>query len=189
MAVIATGERVILRDRVPSDLDRWIYWLTHGEWRKFDAPWEKSPDVLEPEEEAKIREKFLERCSLELPVPRPFALIATPDGVPLGWHNRYGEKNNPEVCYVGIAIREDGWWNKGIGTESLRLWVDHQFANSEYHRIGLTTWSFNPAMMRVAEKVGFVHEGTLRDARKWEGRFHDCMEYGMLRSEWEALRR
>jgi RimJ/RimL family protein N-acetyltransferase len=188
MAVIATGKKVILRDCIPSDVDRWIHWRTRGEWRKFDAPWETFRDSLEPEKEAELREKFLESCGVELPMPRPMAMIATPEGQPLGWHNRYRRGDNPHECYVGIGIREDGWWDKGIGTESLWLWVDHQFAHSEFHRIGLTTWSFNPRMMRVAEKVGFVHEGTLREVRECDGRFHDCMEYGMLRSEWEALR-
>jgi hypothetical protein len=31
--MLASGSKVLLRDRVPSDVDRWIYWQTHGEWR------------------------------------------------------------------------------------------------------------------------------------------------------------
>ena len=187
--VIAQGKKVILRDRIPADVDRWLYWQTHGEWRKLDAPWEAFDDAMEPEKEAELREKFIERCGREPHEPRGLAAIAAVDETPLGWVNRYSSKRTSREWYVGIGIAEDGWRNRGLGTEALRLWVDHLFAKSDFHRLGLTTWSFNPRMMRVAEKVGFVHEGTLREVREWEGEFLDCMEYGMLRREWEALRR
>ena len=187
--MIASGQQVILRDRLPSDVDSFIHWRTHGEWRKLDAPWEGAHDYLGAEEEAKLRERFLEMCAKDPPVPRGLAAIATLDGTPLGWVNRYHAKGSPDEWYVGIGIAEDAHWDKGLGTESLWLWVDYLFANSDFHRIGLTTWSFNPRMMRVAEKVGFLSEGTQREAREWEGKFLDRMQYGMLRREWEALRR
>jgi RimJ/RimL family protein N-acetyltransferase len=43
-------------------------------------------------------------------------------------------------------------------------------------------------MMRVAEKVGFVHEGVQREARQWRGEWLDGILYGMLREEWEVRR-
>ena len=187
--MIASGKKVILRDRIPADVDRWLYWRTHGAWRKLDAPWEGVHDYVSAEKKAELRERFLEMCAKEPPELRGLAAIATPDGTPLGWVNRYHAKRNPDEWYVGIGIAEDGDWNRGLGTESLWLWVDYLFANSDFHRIGLTTWSFNPRMMRVAEKVGFLHEGTQREVREWEGEFLDCMQYGMLRREWEALHR
>lgn len=187
--VIASGQQVILRDRFPSDVDSFVHWRTHGEWRKLDAPWESVHDSMPPEEEAELRERFLEMCANEPPELRGLAAIAALDGTPLGWVNRYHAKGNADEWYVGIGIAEGGHWDRGLGTESLQLWVDYLFANSDFHRIGLTTWSFNPRMMRVAEKVGFLREGTQREVREWEGKFLDRVQYGMLRREWEALRR
>ncbi len=89
--------------------------------------------------------------------------------IPLGWVNRYGEQENPRVRYVGIDICEDAYLNRGLGTEALRLWIDHLFATSDVHKLGLETWSFNPRMIRVAEKVGFVYEGRQREVRQWQG--------------------
>ena len=43
-------------------------------------------------------------------------------------------------------------------------------------------------MVKVAEKVGFVREGTQREVREWEGELLDRVFYGILRREWEALR-
>jgi len=114
------------------------------------------------------------------------AVIATPDNTPLGWVSRYGEKDNPHVWFVGIDICEDTYLNLGLGTEALRLWVDHLFAISDVHKLGLDTWSFNPRMIRVAEKVGFVYEGRQREMRQWQGEWLDLLHFGILREEWQG---
>jgi len=184
--VLASGGKIILRDRVPSDVDRWIYWRTHGEWRTCEPPWHGlDRESLPPEEEAKLRERFLEFCAKEKPVPRTLAAIAMPDGTPIGWVNRYADEKTPDERYVGIGIAEDEYLNQGMGTEALWLWVDYLFANSDFPRMGLGTWSLNPRMMHVAEKVGFLREGVLRQVREWEGERFDYMQYGILRGEWE----
>jgi len=187
--VLASGGQIILRDRVPSDVDRWIYWRTHGEWRTCEPPWHGlAREFLPPEEEAKLRKMFLGFCAKELPEPRTLAAIARPDGTPIGWVNRYADKDTPDERYIGIGIAEDEYLNRGIGTEALWLWVDYLFSNSDFPRIGLSTWSLNPRMMHVAEKVGFVREGVLRQVREWEGERFDNLSYGMLRREWEEIR-
>lgn len=186
LGVLASGEKVILRTRVPSDVDVYVHWRTHGEWRHWDAPWEGVEDSLTPEEESEYRERFSSSFEGKPPFPRTNAVITTSDGQPLGWVNRYSPKDYPDEWYVGIDICEDEYLNRGMGTEALRLWVDYLFENSDVHRIGLDTWSFNQRMMRVAEKIGFVCEGAQRELREWQGERTDGVHYGMLRREWEA---
>lgn len=189
MSVIASGKKVILRDRIPSDIDRYIYWQTHGEWRFYDAPFEGIFHSLTTEKEAELRELFMNTCSRELPVPRQTAIITNKDDRPLGWVNHYGEERTPDTWMVGISIAEDDALNGGLGTEALRLWVDYLFSNSTVHRIGLDTWSLNPRMTRVAEKLGFTHEGVEREVVEWEGEWLDLLHFGMLRDEWEQINR
>ena len=187
--VIASGSKIILRERVPSDVDRWIYWKTHGEWRTCEPPWHGlARESLPPEEEATLRERFVYFCTNELPEPRKAAAIAMPNGTAIGWVYRYADEKTPDERYIGIAIAEDEYLNQGIGTEAIWLWVDYLFANSDYPRMGLATWSLNPRMMHVAEKVGFLREGVLRQVREWEGERFDYVQYGMLRGEWEEIR-
>ena len=186
--VIATGSKVVLRRHVPSDLDRWIHSRTHGAWRLTDAPWEALHDSLTPEEEAHHRERFLKLCAWER-VPPPRAAIAAPDGAMIGSVNAYVAQGTSDELYVGIGIYQDDLWGQGLGTEALWLWVDYLFAHSDVHRFGLTTWSFNPAMMRVAEKVGFVYEGAQREVKEWQGERLDRVQYGMLRREWREKRK
>jgi RimJ/RimL family protein N-acetyltransferase len=98
---------------------------------------------------------------------------------------RTTQARSPETWTIGIDICEDEYLERGLGTEALRLWVDYLFANSTVHRIGLDTWSFNPRMVRVAEKLGFTPEGAQRQVLQWQNHWLDLIHYGMLRAEWE----
>ena len=180
------GDHIILRDQLPSDIDRFVYWHTHGEWLKFDAPWEGFGETLTPRKEENIRKHFLKRCQVEKSKPRSTAAIVLKDGFRfLGWVGTYVKEGYPKVLYAGINICEDDALNQGLGTETLKLWVEYLFDNSEVHKIGLETWSFNPRMMHVAEKVGFKLEGIEREVLQWQGEWLDLIHNGLLRREWE----
>ncbi len=185
MQVLASGQRVILRDGLLSDADHYGRWMRQGEWMQFDAPWETDCQSMTDDE---IRKKFSERFLHEPTVPRRIAVIATKEKKALGWVSRYGDKRFPSAWLIGIDICEDDHLNKGIGTEAFGLWVDYLFANSNVHRIGFDTYSFNPRMIRVGEKLGFLHEGTEREVICWQDAWLDRLHFGMLRKEWVKLR-
>jgi RimJ/RimL family protein N-acetyltransferase len=186
MNIIASGKLVVLRDRLSSDVDACTRWLTRGEWRLFDAPREDADVVYTSEQLERYRQKFLEECAQELPTPRKRAIIVTKDSHSIGRVMRYAQERFPQSWFVGIDICEDDCLNRGIGTEALTLGVDYLFGHSDIHHIGLDTWSLNPRMLRVAEKVGFVLEGAQREMIEWQGRWLDFVHFGMLRREWEA---
>lgn len=181
LPLIAQGERVNLRRWVSADIDPYLRWMTQGEWLLFDAPWEEN--VVDEE---RYRKWFLEQLdSGDKSRLNNRAVITTLDNFPLGWVNRYREKNNPNALFVGIDICEDKYLDRGLGTEALLLWVDHLFTVSKIHRLGLDTWSFNHRMIRVAEKVGFVYEGCQREIRRWQGEWLGAVHFGLLREEWQ----
>ena len=187
--ILAKGKLVFLRDHLPSDVDPYLRWQFSGEWRRFDAPWEESEfSTMTPEEIEAFRERSLASRQKELDLPRKMAVIVSIEGKPLGWVNRYAKKDYPDVWYVGIDICEDDYLGRGFGTEALGLWIDYLFSHSDVHRIGLETWSFNPRMMRAAEKAGLVYEGAERELREWQGQRLDFVLYGLLRREWLAGR-
>jgi len=185
--VIAIGKRVILRDREPSDVASYLRWQSDGEWREYDAPWEAPPAPMTEDDKGKFRERFLRSCEEPRPAPRKRATIVTRGGEPLGWVNRYGRDRFPKAWKVGIDICEDPYLDKGIGTEALGLWIRYLFTHSDIHRIGVDTWSLNPRMQRVAEKLGFTFEGAQRQMIEWQGEWLDLHHYGMLRTEWEQM--
>lgn len=184
------GKTVMLRDLLPSDVDSYLRWQTQGEWRTYDAPWEGVQTSLTREAEETIRQGFLDQCSQAQLVPRQNAIVATlVENRSLGWVSRYANDRFPDAWFVGINICEDASLNQGLGTEALALWVNYLFAYSTIHRLSLDTWSFNPRMMRVAEKVGFMYEGAQRELIEWQGRWLDWVHYGLLRHAWEERRK
>jgi RimJ/RimL family protein N-acetyltransferase len=185
MQMITSGQRVILRDGLLADVDDYVRWMKRGEWMQFDAPWETGCQSLNDEE---IRKSFSERFLHNLALPRNRAIIATKEKGALGWVNRYGDKRFPSAWLIGIDICEDDHLNKGFGTEAFGLWVDYLFSNLDVHRIGFATYSFNRRMIRVGEKLGFVHEGIDREVIYWKGRWLDRLHFGMLRKEWRKRR-
>ena len=194
--IIENGDLIMLRTLVETDRDVYMRWQTQGEWQLLDAPWAQNTTEEKKDNERKKKQTNTQDDSApknqtslkDDSVPKKRAVIATIENKPLGWVNRYRWKNSPIVWFVGIDICEDDYLNRGYGSEALRLWINHLFANSEYHKLCLDTWSFNPRMMWVAEKIGFIPEGSQRHMQFWEGEWLDFMHYGMLREEWEKLR-
>jgi RimJ/RimL family protein N-acetyltransferase len=179
--IISKGDHVILRTHIETERDQYKRWQTQGEWLSLDAPWARSG----PEEASDHAGNKKESSIQEDEGPKIFAIIATVDNKPLGWVNRYSGKDRPSNWFVGINICEDDYLNRGFGTEALKLWVDYLFENSQYHKLCLDTWSFNPRMMRVAERAGFVSEGCQRSMQFWQGEWLDLIHFGILREEWE----
>lgn len=91
-------------------------------------------------------------------------------------------------CGFRIALAADAR-DRGIGTEATRLLIDHVFSeHPEVHRIGLEVFAFNPRARAVYERVGFVYEGTRRDALRWDDEWIDAIDMAMLRPDWERVR-
>jgi RimJ/RimL family protein N-acetyltransferase len=159
--------------------------MTGGEWREYDAPWEL---VGESPPEAAVRAGFQRQFMRAREQPRHRLIIASVNGQPLGWVNRYSDARFTDCWYLGICIGEDDFLGRGLGTEAFWLWIDYLFAGSEIHRLGFMTYSFNVRMIRVAEKLGISNEGSDREIINWHGRWIDRVRFGILRREWEELR-
>lgn len=75
-------------------------------------------------------------------------------------------------CGFRTLIGEVGR-GRGLGTEATRLVVDHALTTMGLHRVSLEVYDFNPRARHVYEKVGFVHEGTGREALLFDGEWID----------------
>ncbi|MEX0417839.1 GNAT family N-acetyltransferase, partial [Bacillus sp. C30] len=69
--------------------------------------------------------------------------------------------------------------------EAYKLWIDFLFRSTELHRLGMSTWSGNIRMMKVAEKMGMKEEARIRQARMVDSKYFDAIKMGILRKEWE----
>jgi ribosomal-protein-alanine N-acetyltransferase len=85
-----------------------------------------------------------------------------------------------------IVIGERDAWGKGVGKEAGGLICQHGFSALNLHRIHCGTLATNEAMRRLALDLGMREEGTRREAAFKDGRFVDCVEFGVLRAEFAA---
>ncbi|GAA1382548.1 GNAT family N-acetyltransferase [Catellatospora chokoriensis] len=91
-------------------------------------------------------------------------------------------------CSFRIALFGGRFFGRGLGTEASRMVLDYAFGTVGVHRIGLEVFAFNPRARRVYEKVGFVLEGTKRDALCWDGDWVDAHIMSVLAEGWAAHR-
>jgi RimJ/RimL family protein N-acetyltransferase len=74
--------------------------------------------------------------------------------------------------------------NRGLGTDALRTFLSYGFEHLGLHRVSLEVYAFNPRAIRVYEKVGFVTEGVLRQALRYDGEWIDAVVMSILAPEW-----
>ncbi len=79
--------------------------------------------------------------------------------------------------------------DRGLGTEATSMIVGYGFEKLGLHRIALEVYAFNPRARHVYERVGFVAEGILRDALRWDGEWIDATVMSILAPEWNPARR
>jgi len=89
-----------------------------------------------------------------------------------------------ESCNFRILLYGEANRDRGLGTEATRLILRHAFENVGLHRVSLEVYEFNPRARRVYEKVGFVFEGTRRDALHWDREWIDAHVMSVLAPEW-----
>lgn len=175
------GESVILRVPAPEDfpvLFRLIHGEEHTEWRQYNAPYFPH--------EAETYEQFAERMTKRIQFEDvPNCMVIEHKGEVIGEVSFYWEYKPTRWLETGIVIYSSEYWSGGLGTEAMALWIDHLFSRLEIGRVGLTTWSGNPRMIRSAEKLGMMLEGRMRRCRYYNGVYYDSIRMGMLREEWE----
>jgi RimJ/RimL family protein N-acetyltransferase len=91
-------------------------------------------------------------------------------------------------CGFRIALLGPRVFGRGFGTEATRLALAHAFTTVGLHRVELEVYAFNPRARRVYEKVGFVAEGTRRQALHWHGEWIDAHVMAVLAHEWATHR-
>ncbi len=175
------GQHIRLRGVERSDLACFQVWLNDPEVTEGLSTY--LPLSMADEEQ------WLERTLRVEPEEKPLAIDLKEDGswrlignsgfFNLEWTNRSAE--------FGLFIGDKSCWNKGYGTETVRLLLKHGFETLNLHRIYLRVYSTNPRARRSYEKVGFILEGTLREAVYRHGRYADVHIMSVLRSEWSAV--
>lgn len=145
------------------------------EWKNWDAPY--YPHI------PKTLEQFLKKKDQLIHQEDMWGIYV--NGELVGSLCYYWEHEESLWLEIGIVIYEPRYWSGGIGTEALRLWIDHLFKELPLVRVGFTTWSGNERMIKVGEKLGMTMEARIRKCRFYNGVYYDSIRMGLLREEWE----
>ena len=93
---------------------------------------------------------------------------------------------------VGTRTGEIGYWldgeheGRGIATRAARALVTEGFSERDLVRMELRTAVDNVRSRALAERLGFVHEGTQRAAQVFSDRRVDMTVYAVAASAWRA---
>lgn len=172
-------ENVTLRKAEQHELRDLHQLITHDEeWTKYNGPYFPYKTPTEAE--------FEQRLFKRLCAGKGMLLIEI-DGRVVGTVSYYWQDENTRWLEAGIVIYDSSCWGQQIGRKALTPWVTHLFNTLEIERVGLTTWSGNPRMMKLAENLGFKREAQLRKVRYHQGTYYDSVKFGILRTEWFDL--
>jgi diamine N-acetyltransferase len=174
------GERIRLRGVEKADLPQFVDWLNDPE--VVDGLGMFLPLSLADEE------KWFEKATEHEPAEKPLVIdildgekwrmVGSSSLFGIDWTNRFAE--------VGIVIGDKSVWNKGYGTETMRLLIKHGFETLNLNRIWLRVNADNPRAISSYEKAGFTHEGRYRQGTYKQGKYVDILLMSILRDEWNA---
>jgi len=105
--------------------------------------------------------------------------IASADEVIGGIGLMFRDDIHRRSAEIGYWLGEP-FWGQGIATAALRAVTDHAFANYDLARLEAFVFEWNPASMRVLEKVGYVLEGNLRRSITKDGQTIDAFLFARV---------
>lgn len=176
------GNKVILKEPRKEDIDELYYWQYEEEEqaaKKWNGPYIENKKITK-ERHKKI---WLEDNEILPGIPDSLTIFAKEKLI--GIVTSHWVDKNTNWLETGIVIYDTDYWNGGYGSEAYKLWIEFLFKSTDLHRLGMSTWSGNLRMMKVAEKLGMIEEARIRDARIVDGTYYDAIKMGILRGEWE----
>ena len=158
------------------DLYNVIYSSENPEWSKYNAPYFNDFKYLD-------LETFLLKNHHEYYLSERVLGIFF-NNKPVGIVTYYWENFATRWLEFGIIIYDNCIWSKGIGFTALSKWIKICFDKfPEIQHIGLTTWSGNQRMRKLAEKIGLICEARIRKVIYYNEVYYDSIKYGILRDE------
>ncbi len=172
------GKRIRLRGNERSDLPKFVEWLNDPDVRRTLSMSMPISQAIEEQWFENMLKRPSEEQSLGIEIKDGdgWRLIGNCGIFDINWRARSAE--------VGLFIGDKSCWNKGYGTEVMRLLLRHGFETLNLNRIFLRVDAANLGGIRAYEKAGFVHEGRFRQGTFQGGEYRDMLFMSVLRSEW-----
>ena len=151
------------------------YWQSDPSWERYNASVPEDFDLADAEEFVTTM------CNRDRCSSPSWALVY--QGTVVGIVSLTLEQDD-RIAIIGYGVHGD-LRGQGLSVEAAFAVIDQAFEHhAELKKVCAHTDAENLPSMRVLEKLGFSHEGTLRKNQFVKGRFVDEAIYGILREEW-----
>lgn len=170
------GERVYLSPINVEDAEKYTEWINDLD---VTINLSLAPNVysLEMEREALIR---LSKEGYN------FAIVTLDNDKLIGNCGLLNVNLIHRTAEAGIFIGNKDYWNKGYGTEAMKLLLDYGFNLLNLNNIMLRVLSFNKRAIKSYEKCGFKEIGRRREAYIIGNKKYDFIFMDILASEFEG---
>jgi len=175
------GPRVLLRVPCPADIDvrlrlgihpeiQWGYGLVIDEWRPLTR------------DEA---ERWYARLGVS---PDAVSWVVEVGGALVGEAHLHTWVRAERRAMFAVGLLHPRHLGRGLGSEIVRLVLDHAFGTLDLHRVALRVLARNSRAIASYERAGFRIEGRERETAHVDGSWEDDLIMGILRHEHEAIR-
>ncbi|MGI5195197.1 GNAT family N-acetyltransferase [Streptomyces sp. CA-288835] len=139
-----------------------------GPWRPITSGSKDAPFVVDDKEQRHVK----------------FSVVELDGGTLVGAANLWGIDDYNRSAHIGLELLPSSR-GKGYGTDAVAVLCHYGFVVRGLHRLQIETLSDNVAMLRSAERNGFVREGVLRSSAWVMGEFLDEVLLGLLVQDWK----
>ncbi|MBB6555837.1 GNAT family N-acetyltransferase [Nonomuraea rubra] len=113
-----------------------------------------------------------------------FSVVELDGGALVGTATLWGIDTHNRMAHIGLGLRPSAR-GKGYGTDVVAVMCHYGFVVRGLHRLQIETLADNTAMLRSAERNGFVREGVLRSSAWVMGEWLDEVLLGLLAQDYK----
>lgn len=162
----------ILREQTQEDTEAFFHYYTHPKVGEYILA-SKPTTLMEANAEVKYcRNLFYTRQGIY------WTIAKKSDNQMIGAVGLYinNMHQRGEITY-DLSI---DYWRQGIMEKALRAVIEYAFKEIKLVRIEAVTRHDNTASIALLKKLGFTHEGTLKNYRYFNGKAWDIEMFGLL---------
>ena len=176
---VLEGERVRLRAHTDDDFGHVFEVFSDPEVMRY---WSRPP-MQDPAEVEKlirgIREHVVAGTLLQ------WAVALREDDRAIGHVSLFALNPPHQRAELGYALGKR-WWRQGLAREAVTLALRHGFERLGLRRIEADIDPRNEASIGLMQRLGFRHEGTLRERWYVAGELQDSALYALLARDWRG---
>jgi len=166
-----SGDRIVLRAIQEKNIKDCIKWLSDPEVNKF-----LSHNIKNISEEQELEWlNYINSSSTDI----VFAITIKESGRYIGNCGLHKVNMSQKICEFGIFIGDKKYWNKGLGTDTVKTTSNFAISELGLNTIRLTVYEYNHRAISVYKNCGFDTVEILKKHHFYDDVYWDAfvMEY------------